>query len=100
MFRPTLLLKTKPAEVVMQWGSGDLGRVAGCHMQARSGLSSRPTMMVMLTSDMEHIYQAGLPALTKQIASKNTHWFGQGKTSTAFKMVEARKEELNNAVSM
>ena len=29
VFRTTLLLKTKPGDVVMQWGSGDLGRVAG-----------------------------------------------------------------------
>jgi hypothetical protein len=93
VFRTTLLLKTKQGDVMMQWGSGDLGRVAG------------PVWTFVETNrdgdaDMEHIYQAGRPALTKQIASKNTHWFGQGKTSTAFKMVKARKEELNSAVPM
>jgi len=56
--------------------------------------------MVMLTWSASTRLACQPSPLTKQIASKNTHWFGQGKTSTAFKMVEARKEELNNAVSM
>ena len=62
VFRTTLLLKTKQGDVMMQWGSGDLGRVAGLVWTFvetnRDG-----------DADMEHIYLAGRPAFTKQIAS-------------------------------
>ena len=46
---------------------------------------------------MESIYEAGLPALTKTIAAKNSNYFSHGKKSEATLAMDARKAELAQA---
>ena len=41
--------------------------------------------------------EAGLPALTKTIAAKNSNYFSHGKKSEAIMMIGARKAELAQA---
>ena len=44
-----------------------------------------------------YLYEAGLPALTKTIAAKNSNYFSHGKKSEAIAMMDARKAELAQA---
>ena len=48
-------------------------------------------------ADLESIYEAGLPALTKTIAAKNSNYFSHGKKSEAILAMDARKAELAQA---
>ena len=52
-------------------------------------------------ADLESTYEAGLPALTKTIAAKNSNYkrwyFSHGKNSEAVLMIDARKVGLAQA---
>ena len=44
-----------------------------------------------------YLYEAGLPALTKTIAAKNSNYFSHGKKSEAILMMDARNAGLAQA---
>jgi hypothetical protein len=84
-----LTLAKKPAEVV-KFKEADDTHIAGkvwAHVEnSREG-----------DADLESIYEAGLPALTKTIAAKNSNYFSHGKKSEAILAMDARKAELAQA---